>query len=386
MGVTLKESSCGTLSCVELLGEVESLAYQLDYYIKKETGMTFDMKEYELGESWLNITSVKQEEKKAVEVVVGREYAAVASTYANCYVQCNDGHRALQLYEQFHRNLTQPDLVAFVCTLKACTSLADLDYGQHIHSDIIDSGLEGNVVIGSSVIDLYIKGYSQQEHYEKVLQFLDQLQREGLSPDSVTFNSILKAYTSTGSVEDCRRAHMDIMECEGFRPDGIAFLCLLSACSHHPDLVERGCLHFKSMVDEYHLEPSVEHYNTLIDIFGHANCLNQAEDLIETIPFQKNSTGWTSLLNASKNRGHVNLGKRCFNQLMRMDPKNTASYVLMAGLYAQAGMLEDARKLEEMRRRTNGWKKPAKAFIEIDREVHGFVVGDQAHPKKCSCG
>ncbi|MCO5590370.1 hypothetical protein L7F22_044340 [Adiantum nelumboides] len=597
------------------------------------------------------------------------------STLMAGYIQSNDGHQALQLYQHCHKNLAEPDLITFVCTLKACTSLSDIDFGQQIHADIIESGFEANVAIGSIVIDLYIKcgdlvnahrhflrlparnivtwnalitGYSQQEYCEKVFQYFDQLQGEGLSPDSVTFGYILKACSSTGSLEGCRRAHMDIvergldmensisnllidmyakqgsiadarilfgsspnrdvvawssliggfiqhgncqdafqlfermqvegskpdpvayacilkaccssneldkgrrlncevvrggwesdmflgntlidmytkcgsledacrvfckledrsvvtwsslisgyiqhdnseealrlfrrmqvegvdlnlvtcicclkacsnvaaleqgrhihrclvdkgyemdvmagstlismyakcgslsdaqtlfgrlvqrntvtwsallsgyaqhneyysalecfreMEREGFRPDNIAFLCLLSACSHHPDLVEQGCLHFKSMLNEYLLQPTVEHFNSLIDMFGHANYLNKAEDLIETIPFEKNSTGWTSLLSASKSHGNLNLGKRCFDQLVRMDPENTASYVLMAGIYGKAGMLEDARKLEEMRRRTNGWKKPAKAFIEVDGEVHGFVVGDQAHPR-----
>ncbi|MCO5564269.1 hypothetical protein L7F22_017928 [Adiantum nelumboides] len=115
------------------------------------------------------------------------------STLMSGYIQSNDGHQALQLYQHCHKNLDEPDLTTFVCTLKACTSL----------SDIIESGFEANVAIGSTVIDLYTKcgdlvnahrhflrlparnivtwnalitGYSQQEYCEKVFQYFDQLQ------------------------------------------------------------------------------------------------------------------------------------------------------------------------------------------------------------------
>ena len=30
---------------------------------------------------------------------------------------------------------------------------------------------------------------------------------------------------------------------------------------------------------------------------------------------------------------------------------------------------------------SNAWKKPGRAYIEIDSGLHGFVVGDDVHPQ-----
>eukprot|EP00250_Pteridium_aquilinum_P018320 c24033_g3_i1 orf=1-1545(-) len=56
------------------------------------------------------------------------------STLIAGYTQCNQGHRALQLYRQLLNDCLEPDLVIFVCILKACTRLGAADKGQEIHA------------------------------------------------------------------------------------------------------------------------------------------------------------------------------------------------------------------------------------------------------------
>jgi hypothetical protein len=51
----------------------------------------------------------------------------------------------------------------------------------------------------------------------------------------------------------------------------------------------------------------------------------------------------------------------------------------MCGVYSSAGLWEEAEKLEQSRRSADAWKKPAKAFIEVDNQVHSFTVGDTSH-------
>lgn len=170
------------------------------------------------------------------------------------------------------------------------------------------------------------------------------------------------------------------MQQAGVKPNDVTYLCLLSACSR-VGLVDEGYLHFKSMRDDYGIVPTLEHFNSMVDLLGRAGHLYEAEELLEIIPFPPDAAGWTSLLSACKTHACVDLGRQCFNRMVTMGYGNAAGYVLMSNLYIQAGMWEDAEKLEELRRCANAWKKPAKAFIEVDNVVHDFLVGDKSHPQ-----
>lgn len=125
----------------------------------------------------------------------------------------------------------------------------------------------------------------------------------------------------------------------------------------------------------------LEHFTSMVDLFGHAEYFNEAEDLLETIPFRSNVVGWTCLLSSCRKHGNVDIGRRCFDLISATDRRNAAAYVLMAKTYADAGMRDKAGEVEASRLSLNAWKKPAKAFIEIDNQVHDFVVGDQTHPR-----
>ncbi len=51
----------------------------------------------------------------------------------------------------------QPNSVTFVGVLNACASIIALDEGRCVHQQIIQSGLESDVFVGSSLVDMYAK-------------------------------------------------------------------------------------------------------------------------------------------------------------------------------------------------------------------------------------
>ena len=67
--------------------------------------------------------------------------------------------------------------------------------------------------------------------------------------------------------------------------------------------------------------------------------------------------------------------------MLRLDSKVAVAYVLMSNIYADAGMLEEAHTIDEERKCLNVWKVPGRAWIEINSDVHEFVVGDKTHPE-----
>ena len=78
------------------------------------------------------------------------------------------------------------------------------------------------------------------------------------------------------------------MELEGWKPDKVAFLAVLSACRHGGS-VEQGILFFEKMKNIY----GMGHYIVLVEV----------EQVICEIPFQQNAVIWCILLQGCKMYG-----------------------------------------------------------------------------------
>jgi hypothetical protein len=50
-----------------------------------------------------------------------------------------------------------PNSVTFVGVLNACATVLGLEEGRCVHQEVIQSGLELDVFVGSSLVDMYAK-------------------------------------------------------------------------------------------------------------------------------------------------------------------------------------------------------------------------------------
>lgn len=287
------------------------------------------------------------------------------------YIQQGFALEAIQIFDKMSREGVELDEISFVCALKACSSIAALKQGRQIHGKLLQRGFELDAFVSSTLIDMYAKCGS----LEDACRGFERLPKQNV----VTWSALMSGYAQNGDYLSVLRYFQE-MQHEGLDPDDVSFLSLLAACSHK-GLLETGCAHFKAMRDEHGIEPTIKHHNSMVDLLGHAGLLNEVEDLLETIPFQSNLVGWTSLLTSCRRHFDIGVGQRSFNRFTMMDRGNATGYVLMGNIYSQVGMWEDAEEIEQLRMCANGWKKPGKAFIEIDDEVHDFSVGDKTHPQ-----
>jgi hypothetical protein len=51
----------------------------------------------------------------------------------------------------------QPNFVTFVGVLKACAIIVVIEEGRCVHEQIIENGLDSDVIVGSSLINMYVK-------------------------------------------------------------------------------------------------------------------------------------------------------------------------------------------------------------------------------------
>ena len=85
---------------------------------------------------------------------------------------------------------------------------------------------------------------------------------------------MIAAFANNGLGQDAISL-FDEMQRANIRPDGVAFLGVLTACNHG-GLVNEGKMYFKQMIDEYGIQPSEKHYACVVDLLGRSGCLHEA--------------------------------------------------------------------------------------------------------------
>ncbi|KAJ7237493.1 hypothetical protein O6H91_Y445400 [Diphasiastrum complanatum] len=243
------------------------------------------------------------------------------------YAQNGLGKEALALYEQMKQEGVQPDNVTVVLLLKACASLAALEQGKHLHSEIIKRGFQSDVVVGNTLVDMYAKCGCTEDARE----LFDNMSER----DVVSWTAMIAGYAQNGLGMEAL-ALFEQMQREGTKPNEVTYISVLSACAHS-GLVDQGRYFFDSMCKTHGVTPTKEHYACMVDLLGRAGCLADAELFINKMPIQPNSVVWMTLLGAARNRGHAEIGRRAFDRVVKLEPKNAAPYVLLANIYAAAG-------------------------------------------------
>lgn len=147
----------------------------------------------------------------------------------------NQFQESLEMYHFMCRNKIEPDKFTFTFVVKACTGLLDLEEGVLAHEKIIEKGLEGDVFIGTGLVDMYCKlgdlgcaervfgvlpkrdvvtwnamvsGFSQSLIPEDGLVCFKRMQVEGLlEPNSVSLLNLFPAVCKLGDVEACKCIH-----------------------------------------------------------------------------------------------------------------------------------------------------------------------------------
>lgn len=299
-----------------------------------------------------------------------RDVVTWGAVIAEC-AQDEQGHMALQLFPQMQREGIVPDHATFLCVLKACSSAAAFYQGKQIHAQYIESGLDLNSdpSIGNTLIDMYSKCGS----LEDACNVFSRLPKR----DLVSWNAVIGGCAQYSNCNLALKYYEDLQQ-EGYKPDDITFISLLCACNYL-GLVTAACHQFNSMRLDYGISPTLEHYNCIVDLLGHAGHLESAEDFLLSTPVGSDAVGWVSLLSQCRIYGHVALAQRCFDHLVSIKGRNAAGFLLMSHVHSHVGGQWNADEVEELRNSSNVWKKPGIAFIAIDYEVHEFNVGGKSH-------
>uniref|UniRef100_A0ACD5YM67 Uncharacterized protein n=1 Tax=Avena sativa TaxID=4498 RepID=A0ACD5YM67_AVESA len=261
--------------------------------------------------------------------------------------------------------------VTFSAVLLACAHAGTIQNGKRIHNQVVRMGLEENVYVGTSVVDMY----SKCGRVEMARKAFEKIKKKNV----LSWSAMITGYGMHGHGQQALDVFNE-MKRSGQNPNYITFISVLAACSH-AGLLDKGRYWYKTMKKEFGIEPGVEHLGCMVDLLGRAGCLDEAYGLIKEMKIKPDAALWGALLSACRIHKNVELAEISAKRLFELDTTNCGYYVLLSNIYAEAGMWKDVERMRVLVKTRGIEKPPGYSSVELKGKTHVFYVGDNIHPQ-----
>ncbi|XP_049931287.1 pentatricopeptide repeat-containing protein At3g29230-like [Nymphaea colorata] len=167
----------------------------------------------------------------------------------------------------------RPDAVTLINLLKLCSDLAILDLGRWVHF-YMDRNKISDLYLNTALIHMYCK-------CGNVADAIDVFNKMP-TMNVMSWTEIIPGLGLNGCNQQAPNFFAAMQRESMVRPDEIMFITVLSACSY-AGLIEEGCYYFHMMTETYGIEPTVEHYGSMIDLPGRAGLFKIAVEVVKYI-------------------------------------------------------------------------------------------------------
>lgn len=274
------------------------------------------------------------------------------NTIISCLAQNGRDVEALKLFQEMEEHGFEPDEVTVVTMFPVCSRLGTLDVGQRLHSYASSKGdLVDSTRVGNSLVDFYCKCGNTEMAYN--------IFQKMTCKSVVSWNTIILGFALNGKGEFSIDLFME-MERENMKPNYATFVAILTACVHS-GLLEKGRELFSSMAEEYEIQPKLEHFGCMVDLLGRGGCVEEAHNLIKSMPMQPSATLWGALLGACRTHGNLKLAEVAVKELISLEPWNSGNYVLLSNILAEEGKWEDVENVRRWMRELSVKKAPGRS-------------------------
>ncbi|CAL9105232.1 unnamed protein product [Musa acuminata var. zebrina] len=315
----------------------------------------------------------KEASEKVFQTITEKDVVSW-NTMVAMYVMTHDTDGAFELFQQMIAEGVRPDEFSFSSALNACACSSYLRQGMALHGHMVKSGFYCSYqVVQNSLMDAYGKCGCVEEA-RKVFEEIS-------LKDVISWNTVISCCGFSAHPQEAISLFSRMKE-EGWKPNRVTFIALLSACSHAGLLDE--CLHyFETMTSEHGIVPDVDHYSCIVDGLGRAGQLEKAYRFIKGMPVEPDDCIWGALLSSCRIHGNLELAEVAAKRLIELDPQHSGYWVLLSNVYADASRWRDVSDVRAAMKDAGVNKCPGFSWVEVGgREVHRFLTADKLH-KQC---
>ncbi|KAJ6954205.1 hypothetical protein NC652_005824 [Populus alba x Populus x berolinensis] len=307
-------------------------------------------------------------------------------------LQCVRPEKALSYFGDMHKQGVYANEVTFSSALRACGDVLELCLSRQIHGLIVKYGFCGNVIVGSSLVDVYGKCGAMSESR----RIFDEIE----NPNNVTWNIIVRRYLEVGDENEAVAMFFKMFRAK-LRPLSYTFSNALVACSDMRAVKEGMQIH--GVATKINFEEEEVVLSSLIDMYVKCGEIQSARRVFD-LPGSRDLISWTSMVSAYAMSGRMREARELFDE---MPERNMVSYNALLAGYIRSLQWEEALDFVYLMCRTTKsidhitlqlMLNVCSGLSDVDRgkQVHGFIyrhgwlsntlIGNALLDMYCKCG
>ncbi|XP_072967838.1 pentatricopeptide repeat-containing protein At4g21065-like [Typha angustifolia] len=285
------------------------------------------------------------------------------------YIRAGMSNEAVALFRQMQVCGVPPDEVTVITVLSACSDLGALELARWLGFYVERENIPKAVPLCNALIDALAKCGD----VDGAVALFEQMKERSI----VSWTAVIDGLAMHSRGKEAVRV-FEAMKDADIAPDDVAFIGVLTACSHS-GLVDEGCSYFDSMRRDYRIEPKIEHYGCMVDMFSRAGMVERALDFVQMMPIEPNTVIWRTLVGACRVHGRLELGERITKDLLTKEPMHESNYVMLSNVYALTRRWERKWEIRKAMSKRGIRKVPGCSLVELDGEIYEFIAGDDSH-------
>ncbi|KAM7464545.1 hypothetical protein LguiA_032666 [Lonicera macranthoides] len=283
-----------------------------------------------------------------------RPDSATWNSMISGFSQLGKEFEAILFFKKMQYAGIAPSLKSITSLLKAYSAMSMLQCGKEIHAHVVRTGIGSDEFIATALIDMYMKCGQPSWACRIFNDFV-------IKPDDpAIWNAMISGHGRNGENGTAIEIFNQMLK-EGVQPNSATFNCILSVCSHSGQVL-KGLDIFRLMNLDYGLNPTTENFSCLVDLMGRSGRLVEAQKLLEEIATPSASV-FASLLGACKCYSDSKLGEEMAKKLSELEPENPTPFVILSSIYAGQGRWKDVERVREMMNERGLKKLPGCSLI-----------------------
>ncbi|RVW96711.1 Pentatricopeptide repeat-containing protein, chloroplastic [Vitis vinifera] len=251
------------------------------------------------------------------------------------YVSVGDGWRSLSCFREMQASGIKLDRFSVIGILGACSPEGFLRNGKEIHCQMMRSRLELDVMVQTSLVDMYAK-CGRMDYAERLF---DQITDKSI----VAWNAMIGGYSLNAQSFESFAYVRKMQEGGKLHPDWITMINLLPSCAQLEAILLGKSVHGFAIRNGF--LPHLVLETALVDMYGECGKLKPAECLFGQMN-ERNLISWNAMIASytknGENRKAMTLFQDLCNKTLKPDATTIAS-ILPA--YAELASLREAEQI-----------------------------------------
>ncbi|XP_057791619.1 pentatricopeptide repeat-containing protein At2g13600-like [Salvia miltiorrhiza] len=264
--------------------------------------------------------------------------------------QSGDAVEAARLFQEMVRCGFKPNISCYSSVISALASLQGLEGGKSIHGHVLKSGVDMNVFVGCSLIDLYCKcgnsndgrlvfdalpqknvvcwnsmvsGYSSNGRISEAVELFNLMPQR----NNVSWNSLIAGHLVVEDFGEAFEVFHHMILC-GEQPSKSTFSSVLRACASLASLEKGKYAHAKAVKLGFQRDLFVD--TALLDMYAKSGEIGSSVKIFNGME-NKNDVVWTAMIQGLAENGFAEESLQRFEEMESVAPNEL---ILLSVLFA----------------------------------------------------